>query len=333
MTTRNRVAALAMLLAVQLAMGASGALAAENADASLHAYAQQCTDEIGEIPAFDCNAGTDVPITVNGRVPARYAAHMTCDRPALLPYDAPTSGQCTPYSKILDLSHGDTQISAFCRRKQIRANRSPYYDEVDIVLHHAGNGKTCWFHAEKGGTAGMNAARVPPPNETTPPPGHPSAAEFWWKPAATASKRCVSCHDASPVMYSPWIGQVWNKVPTDPWGKYVNLGADFASWTSHAISTPGNTCIGCHRIGDQNSCKIYVPLAAGMLPPPKGSNARASRYPLTHWMPIDNNKSLYEWNAANAKSVSDLLECCSARGKNDPKCSFTPAAQAAQAVK
>lgn len=129
---------------------------------------------------------------------------------------------------ILDLSHGDTQISAFCRRKQIRANRSPYYDEVDIVLHHAGNGKTCWFHAEKGGTAGMNAARVPPPNETTPPPGHPSAAEFWWKAAATASKRCVSCHDARPVMYSPWIGQVWNKVPTDPWGKYVNLGADHA---------------------------------------------------------------------------------------------------------
>jgi hypothetical protein len=47
-------------------------------------------------------------------------------------------------------------------------------------------------------------------------------------------------------------------------------------------------------------------------------------------MPIDNNRSLDEWNAANVKSVSDLLECCSARGKNDPKCSFTPAAQAAK---
>ncbi|OXI15769.1 hypothetical protein [Burkholderia sp. AU15512] len=324
MTIRTCIAALALLLA------APAPFAAEGADASLHEYAQQCTDEIGEIPAFDCNSGTDVPITVNGSVPARYAAHMTCDRPALLPYDAPTSGQCTPYSKILDLSHGDTQISAFCRRKQIRENRSPYYDEVDIVLHHVRNGKTCWFHADKGGTGGMDASRVPPPNEKTPPPGRPSAAEFWWKPAATATKRCVSCHDASPVMYSPWIGQVWNRVPTDPWGKYVNLGADFASWTSHAISTPGNTCIGCHRIGDQNSCKIYVPLAAGLLPPPKGSNPLASRYPLTHWMPIDNNRSRDEWNAANVKSVSDLLACCSARGKNDPMCTFTPAAQAAK---
>ena len=71
-----------------------------------------------------------------------------------------------------------------------------------------------------------------------------------------------------------------------------------------------------------------MPLAAG-LPPPKGSNPLASSYPLTHWMPIDNNRSRDEWNAANVKSVSDLLECCSARGKNDPKCSFTPAAQAA----
>lgn len=159
MTIRTCVAALALLLA------ASASFAAEGADASLHEYAQQCTDEIGEIPAFDCNSGTDVPITVNGSVPARYTAHMTCDRPALLPYDAPTSGQCTPYSKILDLSHGDTQISAFCRRKQIRENRSPYYDEVDIVLHHVRNGKTCWFHADKGGTGGMDASRVPPPNE------------------------------------------------------------------------------------------------------------------------------------------------------------------------
>ncbi|WP_231110469.1 hypothetical protein [Burkholderia territorii] len=65
--------------------------------------------------------------------------------------------------------------------------------------------------------------------------------------------------------------------------------------------------------------------------PPKGSNALASRYPLSHWMPID-NKSLYEWNAANAKSMSDRLECCSPRGNDVPKCSFTPAARAAKQV-
>ncbi|WP_230946082.1 hypothetical protein [Burkholderia territorii] len=47
-------------------------------------------------------------------------------------------------------------------------------------------------------------------------------------------------------------------------------------------------------------------------------------------MPIDSDKSLYEWNAASAKSVSDRLACCSTRGNDDPTCSFTPAAQAAK---
>ncbi|MBM2775771.1 hypothetical protein [Burkholderia territorii] len=49
-------------------------------------------------------------------------------------------------------------------------------------------------------------------------------------------------------------------------------------------------------------------------------------------MPIDSHKSLYEWNAASAKSVSDRLECSSPRGNDDPTCSFTPAARAAKHV-
>lgn len=49
------------------------------------------------------------------------------------------------------------------------------------------------------------------------------------------------------------------------------------------------------------------------------SIAIASRY--------DNNRSRDEWNAADVKSVSDLFECCSARGNNDTTCTFTPAAK------
>ena len=51
MTIRTCVAALALLLA------ASASFAAEGADASLHEYAQQCTDEIGEIPRSTATAG------------------------------------------------------------------------------------------------------------------------------------------------------------------------------------------------------------------------------------------------------------------------------------
>ena len=65
-------------------------------------YGQMCAKLIGEIPPFDCNKGTIVPITVDGKTPEKYTKGMTCDRPALLPYDKDTFGQCTPYSKILN---------------------------------------------------------------------------------------------------------------------------------------------------------------------------------------------------------------------------------------
>src|SRR4051812_17874817 len=76
-------------------------------------YGETCVQMIGEIPPFDCNQGTIVPITVDGKTPEHYTKGMRCDRPALLPYDADSFGQCTPYSKILNLSHDKVQISAF----------------------------------------------------------------------------------------------------------------------------------------------------------------------------------------------------------------------------
>ena len=136
---------------------------------------------------------------------------LTCDRPAMLLYETsegskPVFGQCSPYSRVLDLSDGDKQISAFCRRKYLRDPQSPMYDEVDIILHSVKNGATCWFHSELTQDPegrGFDSSRVPPPNEVTPPKGQVAAADYWWSPAKTATKQCGSCHDADPFMYSP----------------------------------------------------------------------------------------------------------------------------------
>ncbi|MRW94683.1 hypothetical protein GJ699_32425 [Duganella sp. FT80W] len=292
---------------------------------SLHEYADQCTDMIGQIPAFDCTDGTVVPITVNGKEPAysEYKPGMTCDRPALLRYGAQSFGQCTPYSRILNFSRDKVQISAFCRREQLRDPKSPYFDEVDIVAHNAATGKTCWFHAEgkTGQKTGFNASRVPPPNERTPPPKRVSAKEFWWTPGRTAQKSCGACHDADPFMYSPWLGQVWHKVPTDPLGPYSNVGKDFAKWHSNSISTRDNTCVGCHRIGDQASCSQFVPMATGQTAP-KDGNALARSYPLSHWMPVNNAQTQAFWNKANQESLQKIMTCC-----DDPKnpiCTIKP---------
>jgi hypothetical protein len=320
--------ALGMGLLLGLA-GVVGMAGAAHAGQTLQQYADMCTREIGQIPAFNCNSGTVIPITVNGKEPEKYTKGMSCDRPSLLKYEAHTDGQCTPYSRISDLSYvdpvkGAVQITAFCRREWIRPSDSTYYDEVDIVLHSVKTGATCWFHSEykPGTTTGFDASRVPPPNEKQPPPGKVSANQFWWQPAATAKKDCGGCHDADPFMFSPWIGQKWNKVPTDPFGKYHHLGPDFAKWRSSSISTRDNTCVGCHRIGNRESCKSVIAWAAGLGSAPPGSNELARHYPLSHWMPVDNNQSPAFWQNVHQKSVKELLTCCN--DPNNPICTITP---------
>ncbi|WP_413191654.1 hypothetical protein [Pararobbsia alpina] len=302
-------------------------------------YGDQCAREIGEICPFDCNSGTDIPITVDNKTPTDYTNLKQCDRPSLLVPDQANSGQCMPYSKVLNLSRGSTQISVYCRRNSLNRHpdKSHYFDEVDIVLHHTGSGKTCWFQskaapphtpvqgqgADKSDNVGIDASRVPPPNERVAPAGHPSAVEFWKAPREVAAAQCASCHDAGPFIQSPYIAQVWNNVPTDPWGKYVNIGADFASWRrSWAISTPGNTCIGCHRIGDERSCSTYVPMSAGRLGSP-ANNAQANAFPLSHWMPTQDMEQ-DRWTAENIRSVNDILTCCADRTHKNPNCTFTP---------
>lgn len=290
---------------------------------TLTQYGEMCSKMIAQVPAFDCSKGEVVPITVDGKTPTEYTKDMTCDRPSLLKYGPHTFGQCTPYSRIHDLSKGDMQISAFCRREFLRPADSPFYDEVDIVMHSVKSGETCWFHAEdkKGNSKGFDASRVPPPDEVKPPEGKISANQFWWQPAATAKKNCASCHDADPFMYSPWIGQKWPKVPTDPLGKYSNLGRDFSKWQSSSISTRDNTCVGCHRIGNQESCRSTIFYSTGLAVPPGGNNL-ANSYPLNHWMPADNNQGKEFWERVHKESVKDLLTCC-ADPKN-PICTITP---------
>jgi hypothetical protein len=293
---------------------------------SLLEYGEQCAKEIGQVPPFNCNDGTDIPITINGKPPAQGESPKLCDKPSLLHPTAAVDGQCIPYSKILNLSRGNTQISAYCRRNTLRDDKDPRYDEVVVVLHHSGNGKTCWFASQaRAGADGLDATRVPPPNEKTPPPGHPAAVEFWTTPAkiAAAKPTCIACHDAGPFIFSPYIGQVWDKVPTDPWGKYTSIGPAFSSYHLTTITTPGNACIGCHRIGSEQSCAAYIGLSAGRLSAP-GNSQLASRYPLSHWMPTDNAMSEAQWNEANVRSVDALLSCCKDKAHQDPNCTFTP---------
>ena len=112
-------------------------------------YGRECAVKIAPIPAFDCREGVLVPITFNDRVPQSYPRHMTCDRPALLTYEATgADGQCVPYSRALVLRDDDrAQIAVACRQKKIRPADTVPYDDIDIIAHSVVTGSTCWFQA------------------------------------------------------------------------------------------------------------------------------------------------------------------------------------------
>ncbi|WP_321796830.1 hypothetical protein [Caballeronia sp. J97] len=313
----------AVLLLCALCLGAAAPALADKHEQTILEYGAQCAREIGEIPPFDCASGTEIPITVDGKRVAADAFPSRCDRPSLLRPDKDLIQQCMPGARILDLSRGATQISAYCRRNTQVAHASTYFDEVVVVLHHTGNGKTCWFQSKPPARdGGFDASRVPPPHEKTPPGEKRAAVEFWKTPGEVArqSTSCIACHDAGPFVLSPFIGQVWDKVPTDPWGKYSSIGPAFQMHRLKTMSTPGNTCVGCHRIGTEKSCEHYLGFSAGTHAP--GNNKLADTYPMSHWMPTDNNMSEAQWMAANQASLDALRRCC--EHPETPGCTFTP---------
>jgi hypothetical protein len=308
--------------------------ATENTSNSVTAYAQACSQYMAQVPSFSCLVDSAVvPITVNGEEPPEYVANMTCDKPALLPYGkhAQTDGkqgQCIPFSRMRKIELDDefkTQISIGCRQKKIRSKDSVYFDEVDVIAHSVVNGQTCWFQAvAQEGTPGIDGSKVPSPNLNTQQAGYPNAKEFWNTPQQIVENKeqCTQCHDNDPFMYSPWVGQVWDHVPTDPIGFYANDVGPFGeniNWT--ALTTDGNTCTGCHRIGSEFSCGQGLLEATGKRIS-KYADVAAHTFPLSHWMPPGEGHSFAQWSVIYQQSADDLNACC-----NDPslaQCIKTP---------
>lgn len=285
-------------------------------------YGEQCAALIAPIPAFNCLDGEIIPITEGGAEPAEYRPGMVCDRPSLVPYGNDTDGPCTPYSRVLLLADGDAQISALCRRKRIRDAKSPLFDEVDLIAHSVVTGATCWFRATAKSAGGMGASRVPPPSEEVPPPGQIAAHEFWSTPVETAAASCGACHDSDPFMYSPYIGQVWHRVPRNPFGYYTSALGPFTAWPApHAVTTRGNPCTSCHRIGNQLSCREGLADSTGGRVLPAASPSAAA-YPHSHWMPPGNFRSQAEWNIVYRDAVNALAACCG--NPADHGCTITP---------
>ncbi|MFD2207092.1 hypothetical protein [Kiloniella antarctica] len=280
-------------------------------------YGNMCAAAIRDLPAFSCQTGALIPITINGgQTPNSYYPDMDCDRPSLLPLGKNSDGQCIPYSRVLNLSVGDAQVAALCRQKKIRTESSVLYDEIDIVAHNAKDGSTCWFQAAGKNGQPIDGTLVPSPMKIAKAKDYKKVKAIWNTPAQTAKDDCGGCHDNDPFMYSPFIGQVWEHVPTDPEGWYKHLGQDFKDWKPVSLSTRNNPCVGCHRLGVQFTSGQGTEEATG-LAEIANADEWAQTYPASHFMPVGNFHSQAQWNVIYAKAVDDILECHKAYGNND----------------
>lgn len=297
---------------------------------TLFEYGRQCAEQIGEIPAFSCMAGEEIPITVDGKPVPHQPAPPRCDKPSLLPqHDEGSQGQCVPGSRALVLRDDKTaQVSAICRKQVARPAGSPLFDEINVISHSLKNGKTCWFTAKAKAPltagAGIDGRWVPSPSTRTrqAQPASPDgvkalpAERVWQTPAQVAWSQpaCINCHDSGPFMYSPYIAQT-TMLPGDPFGNYEPkaIGADFKkAWAKlHAfgITTRGNTCTACHRMGNMNSCQVAMHQSTGQAPQ-EGGDEWSKKFPQSHWMSPGNLHSKAQWDQQFADSLKKLAACC-----------------------
>lgn len=299
---------------------------------TLAAYGRQCAEQIAAIPAFSCMAGQEIPITQDGKPVRPQPAPATCDRPSLLP-QVDAQSQCVPGSRALVLRDDKTaQISAICRKQVARPAGSPLFDEINVISHSLKDGKTCWFTAKAAAPLredrGIDGRWVPSPSLLPRQPQPPSpegqrplpAEKVWLSPreVAWSQPACISCHDSGPFMYSPYIAQT-TQLPGDPFGFYQPkaIGEDFkkawARLNAFGITTRGNTCTACHRMGNMNSCQVALQQSTGNAPQ-AGGNAWSRRFPQSHWMSPGNLHSQAQWNEQFASSLQQLAACCA-----DPK--------------
>ncbi len=275
------------------------------AQADFQRYAATCAAQVAPIPPIDCGAGVLVPITVNGAPPASYTKDMTCDRPGLLPNGDGSDGQCVPGSRVLDLSTAQAQITVMCRQKTIRTPIDALqFNEIDIIAHNPATGATCWFQAEAPEGTSINGALVPSPNA-------PHAAQFWNPVTDVLKADCGGCHDNDPIMYSPFIGQVWDKIATDPLGLYFHIAPEmgFDAWPTLALHPRDNACLGCHRIGIQETCGTLLKHATGQRAV-IGADAQARRFPGNTFMPPLHSPSRLAWESLYQGAVQTLQSCC-----------------------
>ena len=274
-----------------------------------------------------------------------------CDRPAYL---GTNRKQCLPDSRIgrLPLVEGHEAVDTvvICRRYFLTTPDSPVgtkshrsnFADVAIVQHDNNSGDTCWFQM-LATSSGKIATAVPSPSvdSQVEPEKAARAADFWLTPRETANIDCTSCHDSGPFMYSPYLNHpdlvfsanhpVFAGQPVVPQKTlkpeearkqpYRSLGKEFSRWPGLTAVEPINPrakeCVACHRIGERQTCDLWVADAIGKRLHHSAYRSDWSKNQFDHrvWMPVIGYKNLdavdeQKWSQHFELSAEEIAYCC-----------------------
>lgn len=196
-------------------------------------HAQQCAQELGPLPQFNCNDAIEIPVTVDGAVVSEHVE--ACDRPAALGFPCNVGNRVGRTMGTHDggAPRPEVVFISLCREE----------GGIGVIGHNSETGATCFF------TSLQDAWRP------LPTPSDPEAYDGYWDaPGSVAAAGCQTCHQADPFLHSPWIDQISDpSSPEQPIvpllgsldAPYFIVGDEFSQPLKKVLSD--NACTSCHR--------------------------------------------------------------------------------------
>lgn len=207
------------------------------------------------VPAFDCSAGTEVPLT-HPNPPNGVYGNLTCDEPNRL------NRECDPGSKFQVLQRTNQGfVVGHCRNQGGNPAR---FGDIAVIQHNTQNGATCFYQALPAYSQVTSVQSPQLPDHVPSPSAGAGNPKFWMQPSeiAHSSFQCVSCHDNGAIVRSPYLAQLAVGKDALPGATdssfngaskpYRFVGPQFAHWKAYSVKIQGNACLGCHRLGVNN---------------------------------------------------------------------------------
>ena len=263
------------------------------------AYAQQCADEMGAIPEFNCLSGQVIPITKDGVPQTQPTGGENCDNPVQLGLGG-GAGQCVPFARFMTISTGNANVTTaiVCRKYEAsgpQGANDPMFRDIAVIQHNKATGNTCFFQSKLSGPL-HNGTAVPSPQSNS-----AAASNVWLEPGPNGPDniRCTRCHDADPFIWSPYIVQVADLSKWDPLGAWNSNFLDAFGMTVKTFKPDGNACTTCHRIGSE------------VCDDGGGGNVSVPEVAAKRWMPPGFSGTAAQWNATYGAAVTQIQSCCS----------------------